>query len=87
MKKVDPWGQTCATNTSKCPRGSRKLWALHNFGMWIAWVVCMVVIVFSSRYGKYYWRNSVFIHAVIGTLIGLVTAVGGMEAWIRLKGM
>jgi hypothetical protein len=55
--------------------------------MWFAWVVCMVVIVFSSRYGKYYWRNSVFIHAVIGTLIGVITLIGGIEAWSRVKGM
>jgi len=47
----------------------------------------MVVIVFSSRYGKYYWRNSVFIHAVIGTLIGVISLIGGIEAWSRVKGM
>lgn len=44
-------------------------------------------IVSTSRYGRHYWRNSVFIHAFIGTVIFVVTTVAVVMAWIRIKGM
>jgi hypothetical protein len=55
--------------------------------MWISWVALMAFIVFTSRYGKKYWRNSVFIHACFGTVIFVLTLVGGIMAWVRIGGM
>ena len=63
------------------------MWAVHNFMMWLAWVFLSGAIIFTSRYGKQYWRNSVFIHAVIGVGIFAITTVGGIMAWVRLGGM
>ena len=55
--------------------------------MWVSWVFLMGVIVFTSRYGKKYWRNSVFIHAIIGTFIFVLRLGAGLMAWGRLGGM
>jgi len=84
---MDPIGnamqKTCATNTNMCPRGSRTLWAIHNFMMWIAWVVFMCLIVCSARYFRHYWKRSIYIHATVGILIFVLTTVGVTMAWSR----
>lgn len=88
ITKVDPYGNSCATKTELCPtRGGRKLWAIHNFLMWLCWVALMGFIVFTSRYGKKYWRNSVFIHAVFGIVIFVLSLGAGAMAWGRIHGM
>ena len=75
--------ETCATNTNLCPRGSRQLWAVHNFMMWICWVAFMCLIVCSARYFRHYWKRSIYIHATVGILIFVVTTVGVLMAWSR----
>lgn len=55
--------------------------------MWLAWVVLTGGIIFTSRYGKKYWRNSVFIHAAVGIGIFVIATGAGIMAWIRLHGM
>lgn len=55
--------------------------------MWLAWVFLTGSIIFTSRYGKKYWRNSVFIHATIGIGIFVITTAAGIMAWVRLGGM
>ena len=84
---VDPIGMaanlTCATNTNLCPRGNRKLWAIHNAMMWVAWTLLMMTIVASARWFRQYWRRSIYIHASIGIAIFLITTVGVMMAWTR----
>ena len=75
--------ETCATNTSMCPRGSRQLWAVHNFMMWMCWVAFMCLIVCSARYFRHYWKRSIYIHATVGILIFVVTTVGVLMAWSR----
>lgn len=74
---------TCATNTNLCPRGNRKLWAVHNFLMWLSWVVLMCLIVCSARYFRHYWKRSIYIHATLGIVIFVVTTTAAMMAWTR----
>jgi len=74
---------SCATRTDLCPRGNRKLWAVHNFLMWLCWVVLMCFIVCSARYFRHYWRKSIYIHATFGIIIFIVTTVGVLMAWTR----
>lgn len=85
--RIDPIGMakeaSCATNTNMCPRGNRKLWAVHNFMMWLAWVVFMCLIVCSARYFRHYWKRAVQIHVFVGITIFVFTTVGVLMAWSR----
>lgn len=85
--KIDPIGMaknnSCATNTNFCPRGNRKLWAVHNFIMWLAWVIFTAMILSSARYFRHYWRRSIYIHATLGILVFLITTAGVLMAWSR----
>lgn len=64
-------------------RGDRKLWAVHNFMMWLCWVVFMLVVVCSARYFRHYWRKSIYIHTVFGIITFVITVVAAMMAWGR----
>lgn len=75
--------ETCATNTNLCPRGNRKLWAVHNFIMWLCWVVFMCIIVSSARYFRHYWRRSIYIHITIGMTIFVLMTAAVFMAWSR----
>lgn len=85
--KMEPIGNaannSCATKYSNCTRGERKLWAVHNFIMWLAWVALMCVIVCSARYFRHKWRKSIYIHATVGIVIFVISIVGPMMAWGR----
>ena len=75
--------ESCATNTNMCPRGDRKLWAVHNFMMWWCWVFAMAITICSARYFRHYWRKSIYIHTIFGGVILVVTATAVAMAWHR----
>ena len=81
---MDAVAQSCATNTNLCPIGGRKLWAIHNFMMWWAWVFLLAISICSARYFRHYWRKSIYIHTISGTTISIITFVAIWMAWIRI---
>jgi hypothetical protein len=81
MMPIGGAAASCATKNNNCTRGDRKLWAVHNFMMWLAWVALMCVIVCSARYFRHKWRKSIYIHATIGITIFIISVVGPLMAW------
>lgn len=83
MEPFNILGETCATRTDMCPRGNRRLWAVHNFIMWISWTVFSLIIAASARWFRQYWKRAVYVHTCLGIFTFVIVLAGLFMAWQR----
>ena len=51
------------------------LYILHGFLLWFAWGILGFLQIASSRYLKSYWKFTMWIHRISGSLVILITFV------------
>lgn len=83
MEPMNIYGNSCLTKSDLCPRGSRALWAVHNFLMWFIWVVLTFIVLCSARYFRQYWKRSMYIHTSVGISAFLLFLAALWLAWSR----
>jgi len=65
--------QTGVMTGTEVTQFQNDFWLTHGWSCWLAWTVFCLVLIWSVRYGTVYWRYSMQVHAVLGTLIVLIT--------------